>query len=61
MTAGLTRFIQSNPEIFFAGIGETENDMLKFLLSESIKNTQKLLDKIQKYENKASFPIIQKY
>ena len=61
MTAGLARFIENNPELYFAGIGETENDMLKYLLSKSIKNTQNLLDKIQEYEDKTGFPIIRKY
>ena len=50
MTAGLARFVQANPEIFFAGISEIENDMLKYILSESMKNTQKLLDAIQENE-----------
>lgn len=61
MTAGLAMFIENNPELYFAGIGETENDMLKYLLSKSIKNTQNLLDKIQEYEDKTGFPIIRKY
>jgi len=61
MTVGLARFIQSNPDLYFAGIGETENDMLKFLLSESIKNAQTLLDTIQEYEGKTDFPVIRKY
>jgi len=60
--AGLARFIEINPEIFFAGFNnESEIDMLKFLLSESIKNTQALLDKIQEHEDKAGFPVIRKY
>ena len=58
---GLARSIESNPELYFAGIGETENDMLKYFLSESIKNTQKLLDTIQEYEDKTGFPVIRKY
>jgi ASC-1-like (ASCH) protein len=61
MTVGLAKFIQSNTELYFAGIGETENDMLKYLLSESIKNSQKLLDTIQEYEDKTGFPIVRKY
>jgi len=62
MATGLARFIESNPEIYFAGInGENENDMLKYILSESIKNTQNLLDKIQEYEGKTGFPVIRKY
>ena len=58
---GLVRFIESNPELYFAGIGETENDMLKWALSENIKNTKALLDKIHEYEDKTGFPIIRKY
>ena len=50
--AGLARFIQGNPDIYFGGIGETENDMLKYFLSERIKNAQTLLDTIQEYEDK---------
>jgi len=52
MATGLARFIQNNPEIFFDGISETDNDMLKYLLSESIKNMQTLLDTIQEQEDK---------
>ena len=57
---GLERSIESNPELYFAGIGETENDMLKYFLSESIKNTKTLLDTIQEYEDKTGFPVIRK-
>ena len=59
--SGLARFIQGNPDIYFAGIGATENDMLKYFLSESIKNAQALLDTIQEYEDKTGFPVVRKY
>ena len=52
ITAGLAKFIETNPEIYFAGISEFDNDMLKYLLSENLKNTQTLLDKIQENEEK---------
>ena len=59
MTAALAKYIQSNPEIYFAGINSaTENDMLKYLLSERIKNSQPLLDTIQEYEDKTGFHVI---
>jgi ASC-1-like (ASCH) protein len=60
MTVGIARFIQGNPELYFAGICETENDMLKYLLSENIKNAQALLDTIQEYEDKTGFPVVKK-
>lgn len=61
MAVGLARFIQGNPKMYFAGIGETENDMFKFLLCESIKHTQALLDTIQQYEDKTGISVIHKY
>jgi len=35
--------------------------MLKYFLSESIKNTKTLLDTIQEYEDKTGFPVVRKY
>jgi len=58
---GLAKSSESNPELYFAGIGETENDMLKYFLSESIKNTKALLDKIQEYEDETALPVVRKY
>jgi ASC-1-like (ASCH) protein len=61
-TTALTKLIEINPDLYFAIMdGEIENDMLKYLLSESIKNTQALLEKIQEYEDKTGFLVIRKY
>ena len=51
-TKALADFVGNSPELFFCSIDETENDMFKRILSESIKNTQNLIDKIQEYEDK---------
>jgi len=62
MTVGLNRFMQGNPEIYFAGINdEIEHDMLKYLLAESIKNAQALLDTLQEQEDNADILVISKY
>ena len=53
LTEGLAYIVEKDPELFFASMnGESDDGMLKYLLSESIKNSRILLDKIKKYENK---------
>ena len=62
MAVGLARFLDKDADLYFAGLrDETENDRLKYLLSELIRNAQALLDKIQEYEDELDYPIIRKY
>ena len=51
-TEYLNDFITDDPDLLFCTMDESEYDMLKWLLGESIKNTQTLLDKIQEWEDK---------
>ena len=51
-TEYLVDFIKSDPDLVFCAMDESEYDMLKWLLSESIKNTQTLLAQIQEWEDK---------